>query len=81
MLDLKLNAEHESNLHGFVIAMNSLEDILNDPDTYDGVICMDKNHRLMFDTDVLRDNIMEYINADYRDYYKVLADKEAEDEN
>lgn len=68
-------------LIGYETAMDNIEKILYDPDTYDGVICMDKNHRLMFDTDILMDRIMELLRADYRDYYKVLADKEAANEN
>ena len=81
MLDLKLNAEHESNLHGYKIALDDLCNVLDDPDIMDGVICMDKNHRLMFDIEYLCDKIMEYMDANYRGYYNILADKEAADEN
>ena len=76
-----LNEKHQSNLLGYEIAMDGIEKILNDPDLYDGVICMDNDHRLMFDTDKLSYRIMNYMHADYRDYFMVLENKEAEDEN
>lgn len=71
-----LTEEHKSNLNGYKVAMEHLESVINDPDTMDGVICMDKNHRLMFDIDYLNDKIMEHMEAKYRDYCNMLADVE-----
>lgn len=70
-----------SILNGYKIAMEDLKTVLYDPDTIDGVICMDKKHRLMLDIDYLNDKIMDYMEIQFKQYYIALAAKEASDEN
>lgn len=72
---------NNSILNGYKIAMDDLKTVLYDPDTIDGVICMDKKHRLMFDIDYLNDKIMEYMERQFKQYFISLADKESTDEN